>query len=75
MAEVMITLPDELLARLDAHARYRRRSRGDLLRNLAEREIAVGAGERRRRLAQLLASPGDYDGQGTSAVRAARDAR
>ena len=52
MAKVMISLPDELLARVDAHASERGSTRSATLRELAE----VALGERQRRLAERMAA-------------------
>jgi predicted transcriptional regulator len=51
MAKVMISLPDDLLARVDAHASERGSTRSATIRELAE----VGLGERQRRLARRMA--------------------
>ena len=57
MAKVMISLPDELLARLDASAR----ERGGDTRSAAIRELAEAAfDERERQLAKRMA---DLDGR------------
>lgn len=50
----MISMPDDLLHRLDAHARGRGITRSGLLRELAERELDAGESERRRRVRALL---------------------
>jgi predicted DNA-binding protein len=55
MAKVMISLPDELLARLDAQAAERGSTRSATIRDLAEAAL----GERERLLAQRMA---DLDG-------------
>lgn len=47
----MISLPDDLLARVDAHASEHGSTRSATIRQLAE----VGLGERQRRLAQRMA--------------------
>jgi metal-responsive CopG/Arc/MetJ family transcriptional regulator len=47
----MISLPDELLARVDAHASEQGRTRSATLRELAERAL----GERERLLANRMA--------------------
>jgi metal-responsive CopG/Arc/MetJ family transcriptional regulator len=39
MAKVMISMPDDLLDRLDAQARANRETRSGFLRRLAEREL------------------------------------
>lgn len=50
MAKVMISLPDPLLARVDAQAAERGRTRSATLRDLAETAL----GERERLLAQRM---------------------
>ena len=52
MAKVMISLPDELLARLDAQAAERGSTRSATLRDLAETAL----GERARLLAERMAA-------------------
>jgi metal-responsive CopG/Arc/MetJ family transcriptional regulator len=50
MAKVMISLPDELLARVDAHASERGSTRSATIRELAE----AAFGDRERQLAQRM---------------------
>lgn len=50
VAKVMVSLPDELLARLDAQASERGSTRSATLRELAETAL----GERQRRLAERM---------------------
>ena len=65
VAKVMISLPDDLLARVDAQARAHRSTRSATIRELAE----VGLGERQRRLSeQMAALEGQARGHGGSAV-------
>lgn len=65
MAKVMISLPDDLLARVDAHASERGSTRSATLRELAE----AGLGERQRRLTvRMAALEGKASGHGGSAV-------
>jgi metal-responsive CopG/Arc/MetJ family transcriptional regulator len=65
MAKVMISLPDPLLARVDAHAREHGRTRSAAIRELAESAF----GERERQLAQRMAElDGHATGHGGSAV-------
>jgi ribbon-helix-helix CopG family protein len=73
MAKVMISLPDDLLKRFDAHAQWRRTTRSGLLAELAERELASTSDARRRRINELLANPGDFGGHGARYVREDRD--
>jgi predicted transcriptional regulator len=74
MAKVMISLPDELLARVDAHASERGSTRSATLRELAE----VGLGERQRRLAERMAGlegkAGRHGGTAVEDLKASRPA-
>lgn len=54
VAKVMISIPDDLLARLDARARANRETRSGLLRRLAERELAASEDRRREEVVRLL---------------------
>jgi metal-responsive CopG/Arc/MetJ family transcriptional regulator len=65
MAKVMVSLPDELLARVDAQAHAQGSTRSATIRELAE----VGLGERQRRLSQrMTALEGPARGHGGNAV-------
>lgn len=60
MAKVMISLPDELLERIDVLAKRRGLTRSGLLQNLAERELDYLEDENRaemRRLLELATKP------------------
>jgi metal-responsive CopG/Arc/MetJ family transcriptional regulator len=50
----MISIPDNLLERLDAQARANRETRSGFLRRLVERELKVDETERREELEALL---------------------
>jgi metal-responsive CopG/Arc/MetJ family transcriptional regulator len=52
MAKVMISLPDEFLARVDAQATAHGSTRSATIRELAE----VGLGERQRRLSEQMSA-------------------
>lgn len=77
MAKVMISLPDDLLARIDQEAERRHSSRSALLQQAARREIGwpdpamIDAAVARAR--EALANAGPFDS--TALVRAERDAR
>jgi predicted transcriptional regulator len=65
MAKVMISLPDDLLARVDAQASERGSTRSATIRQLAE----AGLGERHRRLAErMTALEGQASGHGGHGV-------
>lgn len=68
----MISLPDDLLAQVDAQASERGSTRSATIRELAE----AGLGERRRRLAgRMTALEGQATGHGGTAVRDLKDTR
>jgi predicted transcriptional regulator len=77
MAKVMISMPDDLLDRLDREAERRRSSRSALLQEAARRELgwpapaSVDAAVTRARAA--LADAGSFES--AELVRAERDAR
>ena len=75
MAKVMISLPDDLLERIDAFARQRGTTRSGWLRELAEREMAADQAARRERIRALLANPGHHGGDAARLVREMRDSR
>jgi metal-responsive CopG/Arc/MetJ family transcriptional regulator len=54
VAKVMISIPDDLLARLDAQARASQETRSGFLQRLAERELAEGEDRRREEVKRLL---------------------
>jgi metal-responsive CopG/Arc/MetJ family transcriptional regulator len=54
VAKVMISIPDDLLKRLDAQARANRETRSGFLRRLAERELGVDFDRRRAEVERLL---------------------
>ncbi len=75
MAKVMVSLPDELLARLDEYARRRGSTRSRLLRELAERELSTDGDRRHGAIARLLAAAAPHGGKTAQAVREQRRAR
>jgi metal-responsive CopG/Arc/MetJ family transcriptional regulator len=75
MAKVMISIPDDLLERLDAMAEANRESRSGILRRLAERELLSAEAERRKEIEDLLAKATVPGGMGGDAVRLIREDR
>lgn len=53
MAKVMISIPDKLLARLDARAKEVGETRSGFLQRLAEREVEAGEKRRQKELKRL----------------------
>ncbi|HWO84131.1 MAG TPA: hypothetical protein VNM38_10135 [Solirubrobacterales bacterium] len=56
MAKVMISIPDDLLERLDSRAKEGRETRSGLLQRLAERELASSESQEDEEIARLLDS-------------------
>lgn len=76
MTQVMIDLPDELVARIDSYARWRQTTRSDFVRDLAERELGAMLEARRQRIHELLSRPKTgFDGRAVEHVRALRNGR
>ena len=75
MAKVMVSIPDELLARLAEYARTRGTTRSGLLRELAERELAIEDEGRRQGITRLLATAESHGGQSAQHVHDQRQRR
>lgn len=71
----MISIPDDLLARLDEHARRLGMTRSGLLRRLAERELSEDEAARRARILEILASAAPHGGDSTAFIREMRNSR
>jgi metal-responsive CopG/Arc/MetJ family transcriptional regulator len=69
MAKVMVSLPDDLLERIDARARASHASRSGFLRLLAEREFAADARQGRAEIEDLLGDPVPLGGNAVSLIR------
>jgi metal-responsive CopG/Arc/MetJ family transcriptional regulator len=54
VAKVMISIPDDLLARLDAQAQANQETRSGFLRRLAERALADDERRRREEVKRLI---------------------
>lgn len=74
VAKVMISIPDDLLDRLDAQARANRETRSGFLRRLAERELdASRAGEREELEALLDKATAPMGGEAVRLIREDRE--
>lgn len=71
----MISIPDDLLTRLDAEAKRRGLTRSAFLRTLAERELRTDADARRQEILAILAGAGRHGGDSTEFIRAMRNSR
>ncbi len=74
VAKVMISIPDSLLERLDAHVKAARETRSGFLQRLAEREIDQVDARTRDELDSLLGSL-EIDLGGVSAAQLIREDR
>lgn len=74
VAKVMISIPDSLLERLDAHVEAARETRSGFLQRLAEREIDLADARTRDELDSLLNSL-EIDLGGVSAAQLIREDR
>ena len=73
MAKVMISMPDDLLARIDAQVESEHATRSGFLRRLAERELAEENRQRRRRIEELLGEPVSLGGDAAKLIREDRE--
>jgi hypothetical protein len=73
VAKVMISIPDDLLGRIDAHARSSHETRSGFLQRVAEREVAAGDGARRKELEELLGPPVPMGGEAARLIREDRE--
>jgi metal-responsive CopG/Arc/MetJ family transcriptional regulator len=76
VAKVMISIPDDLLARLDAEATRRGLTRSGFLRELVDHELTMEAEARREEILAILARVrGHYGGDSTAFIRELRNSR
>jgi HicB_like antitoxin of bacterial toxin-antitoxin system len=75
VAKVMISMPDNLLDRLDAQARANRETRSGFLRRLAERELDGACAAEREEIESLLGQAIVESGMGGDAARLIREDR
>lgn len=73
VAKVMISIPDNLLERLDAQARGNRETRSGLLQRLVERELESESARRRKEFEDLLGPPIDLDVDAAQLIREDRE--
>ena len=75
VAKVMISIPDELLERLDSRARASGETRSGLLQRLAEQELANARAAHRAEIEALLEKVTVPGGMGGDAARLIREDR
>jgi metal-responsive CopG/Arc/MetJ family transcriptional regulator len=71
----MVSLPDDLLERIDAGARARHATRSGFLRELAERELTAETRQERAEIEELLGDPVRLGGDATRLIRQDRRSR
>jgi hypothetical protein len=69
VAKVMVSLPDELLERIDARARMRHATRSGFLRELAERELTSDDERDWGEIEELLGEPVPLGGDAALLIR------
>jgi len=75
VAKVMISIPDDLLERLDAHVAAARETRSGFLQRVAEREIEAADGQARSQVERLLDEIEPIDLGGVTAAQLIREDR
>jgi hypothetical protein len=75
VAKVMISIPDNLLERLDAQARTNRETRSGLLQRLVEQDLEADLARRREEVEELLDKATVRGGMGGDAAKLIREDR
>jgi oligoribonuclease (3'-5' exoribonuclease) len=73
VAKVMISIPDQLLRRIDAYARSRHETRSGFLQRIAEREISSDEANRLKEIEKLLGPPVALGGEAARLIREDRE--
>jgi hypothetical protein len=73
VAKVLISIPDDLLSRIDEFAKRSAETRSGFLQRLAEREIAADNARRRKEFEELLGPPLPSGTDYTQMIREDRD--
>jgi len=73
VAKVMISIPDELLERLDDRARSNGETRSGMLQRLVERDLSIEDARRREEFEALLGQPVDLGGDAARLIREDRE--
>jgi len=73
VAKVMISIPDELLERIDAHAESRGETRSGFLQRVSGAAVAEESDARRREIEELLGPPVPLGADSARLIREDRD--
>ncbi len=73
MAKVMVSIPDDLLARIDAQVEAEHATRSGFLQRIAEHELAARGQQQQRRIEELLGEPVRLGGDSAKLIREDRE--
>lgn len=73
VAKVLISIPDDLLSRIDEYAKRSAETRSGFLQRLAEQEIAADNARRKKEFEKLLGPPIPLGGNAVEDIKAGRD--
>ncbi len=73
MAKVLISIPDDLLSRIDEFAKRSAETRSGFLQRLAEREIAADNARRKKEFEELLGPPLPLGGDTVRKIKEGRE--
>jgi hypothetical protein len=73
VAKVLISIPDDLLSRIDEFAKRSSETRSGFLQRLAEREIAADNARRKKEFEELLGPPLHLGGDTVRKIKEGRE--
>jgi hypothetical protein len=73
MAKVLISIPDDLLNRIDEYAKRAAETRSGFLQRLAERELAADNARRKQEFEELLGPPLPLGGDPVRVIKEGRE--
>jgi HicB_like antitoxin of bacterial toxin-antitoxin system len=73
VAKVLISIPDDLLGRIDEFARRSAETRSGFLQRLAEREVAIDNARRKQEFEALLGPPLHLGGDTVRKIKEGRE--
>jgi hypothetical protein len=73
VAKVLISIPDDLLGRIDEFAKRSKETRSGFLQRLAERELAADNARRKKEFEELLGPPLHLGGETVRKVKEGRE--
>jgi hypothetical protein len=75
VAKVLISIPDDLLSRIDEYAKRAAETRSGFLQRLAERELAVDNARRKEEFEELLGPPLHLGGNTVQKIKEGREGK